>query len=185
MTPIAETDLRKMAPHVQWEFDMLCLAAQKSDVQRTTPRTNTTTSLCGTTTVTVTTVGPVFVQAQQHKTVESLIFEASLIHFRTLLHFLFANRKKGDLLRVFDGDVLAVDYVGPAWQTTRPVWLPEYWQRCNRLLAHLSIERPKYIENSTIEWPGLRDKIEHIEVVYVMFLRSLTIDRQAWFQQEA
>ena len=187
MTPINEDDLQKMASHVQWEFDMLRLAAQKSSTPctNTIPPTNTTTSLCGTTTVTVTTVGPVSVQVKQHRTVESLMLEASLIHFRILLHFLFANRRKSDFLRVFDGDVLAVDYVGLEWQPTRPVWLlPEYWQRCNRLLAHLSIERPEYIENRTIEWPGLRDKIEQIEVVYVLFLRSLTLDRQAWFQQE-
>jgi hypothetical protein len=180
MTPISEADLRNMAPHVQWEFDMLCLAAEKSRMSGA----NKTTGISGTTTTTVTifAVNPASVRSQQHKTVESLIFEASLVHFRILLHFLFANRQKGDFLRVFPGDVLALDY-GPSWQPTRPSWLHEYWTRCNKLLAHLSVERPKYIESRTIEWPGLRLKIEHVEVVYVMFLRCLTLDRQEWFQQ--
>jgi hypothetical protein len=183
MTPITESDLLKMAPHVQWEFEMLCLAAEKSGMQRNTPRTNTTTSVWGTTTVTVTTVGPLSVQAHQHKTVESLILEALLIHLRNLLHFLYANGQKDDLLRVLPGDVIACNYVGPSWQPTRPSWLREYWERCNRLLAHLSIERFGHIVNRTIEWQGLENKVEHIKAVYVMFLRSLTLDRQAWFQQ--
>jgi len=33
------------------------------------------------------------------------------------------------------------------------------------------------------EWQGLENKVEHIKAGYVMFLRSLTLDRQAWFQQ--
>jgi hypothetical protein len=132
--------------------------------------------------VTVTTTGPFSVQVQQHRTVESLILEALLIHLRNLMHFLYANRQTGDF-RVFPGDVIACDYVGPSWQPPHPSWLSEYWQRCNRLLAHLSLERAKCIENRTIEWPGLRNKIGHIEAVYVMFLRSLTLERQGWFQQ--
>ena len=179
MTPMSETDLRKVAFHVRWEFDMLGLAAEKVGVLRP----NTTTRAWGTTTITATAVGTLSVQAQQHKTVDSLIFEALLVHLRNLLQFLFANRlkQKDDPLRVLPGDVLACDYVGPAWRPTRPPWLTEYREGCNRLLAHLSIERPRYIENRTIEWPGLPDKIEHIKGVYVAFLRSLTLDRQAWF----
>jgi hypothetical protein len=181
--PITQTDLRNMASHIQWEFEMLCLAAEKSGMQPTTPRTNTTTSVWGTTTVTATTVGPLYVQAHQHKTLESLILEALLIHFRNLMHFLYANRQTGDL-RVLPGDVIACDYVGPSWQPPSPSWLSECWQRCNRLLAHLSIDRCRYIESRTIEWRGLDEKVEHIKAVYVSFLRSLTSGREAWFQPD-
>jgi hypothetical protein len=46
----------------------------------------------------------------------------------------------------------------------------------------LSIDRCRYVESGAIEWRGLDEKVEHIKAVYVNFLRSLTSDREAWFQ---
>jgi len=99
MTPITESDLLKMAPHVQWEFEMLCLAAERAvcsgphhephDNQRM-GNNHGDSDHCG----------PALRPSAQHKTVESLMFEALLIHLRNLLHFLYANGQKGDFLRV-------------------------------------------------------------------------------------
>jgi hypothetical protein len=178
MTHISEADLQRMAPHIRWEFEMFRLAAEKSGMLGA----GASVAQSETTTVVLMSSGSFHVK--QHKTVESLIFEALLIHFRILLQFFYASRQKGVIPRAVDGDVLARDYVGPLWHPTRPSWLPECWQRCNKLLAHLTIERPNYIENRTIAWQGFEGKVQHIEAGYAAFFRSLSPEKKPWFAQE-
>jgi len=168
-----------MAPHVQWEFDMLFPAAEKCAPPN--PTISFTSDITSTISSSVQAFGAV--RILRHKTVESLFLESLLVHLRNVLHFLFAVRSNPkDDIKVFATDVLASDYA-LEWQLARPLWLPEYWVRLNKLLAHLSMERMTYIENRKMEWPQLQEKVKDVSTAYIMFLRSLPLERQEWFRE--
>jgi hypothetical protein len=101
-----------------------------------------------------------------------LVFEAFLTHFRNLLQFFYGknDKKSQDQARAY--------HYG--WIAKRPKWYQAYSDRCDQLLAHLSYDRIKYIDEGTVQW--IFDvQIDQLRVEWNNFIQALSPERQAWF----
>jgi hypothetical protein len=162
----SEDTLRDMAPHIAWEFSMFDLAACETFYSGPKVKSDA----FGTTVVVMMSST---IKSVQHRTVDRLVFEAFLIHFRNLLDFFYGKRTHRN-------DILVSDYQSN-WVPNRPLWESTDRQRCNKLLAHITSDRLQYLKDGTIEWSGLTEKHRHIRTEWNAFLQSLPPERLNWF----
>ena len=97
--------------------------------------------------------------------------DALLIHTRVLMDFFFGQG--------IHDDVLAHHYTG-ATPRTAPPWCDAFKLKCNKLYAHLTYERTARRERDDHHWYDV--PVKEIEAEITNFLKSLTPERQEWFQ---
>jgi hypothetical protein len=107
------------------------------------------------------------------------MLETFLIHYRNLLDFFYADKK-----RSLAHDVRAADYVIDAkrWRDRRPHMDKEATsnrERVNALLAHLTYRRLRYEERN---WSDRR-MLRQIEELLAAFAEQLPPRRRRWFQR--
>ena len=107
------------------------------------------------------------------------LLETFLIHYRNLLDFFYADKR-----RWLQHDVKAADYVGDVkqWRARRPKMDKEASsnrERVNAQLAHLTYRRLRYDQRN---WSD-RKMLEQIEQLLDDFVRQLPAHRRRWFQR--
>lgn len=107
------------------------------------------------------------------------LLETFLIHYRNLLDFFYADKR-----RWLQHDVKAADYVADPreWRTRRPRMDKEAAsnrERVNAQLAHLTYRRLKYDQRN---WSD-RKMLRQIEELLDTFERQLPAHRRRWFQR--
>ncbi len=105
------------------------------------------------------------------------MLETFLIHYRNLLDFFYADKR-----RSLSHDVRAADFVAdyPRWRERRPRMDKEATsnrERVNAQLAHLTYRRLKYEER---HWSDRR-MARQIEEILQIFIEQLPPHRRRWF----
>jgi hypothetical protein len=99
--------------------------------------------------------------------------DALLIHFRVLMDFFFNEKEEQD-------DIRARHYTLGAPRKA-PAWYGEFSLKCNKLFAHLTYNRIAYRIDENNYWYDIPDKVLDMETEIIGFLKSLTLERLAWF----
>lgn len=110
---------------------------------------------------------------------QNAMLETFLIHYRNLLDFFYADKR-----RSLSHDVRAADYVADdrVWRRRRPRLdkeSSENRERVNAQLAHLTYRRLKYPRRN---WHDRR-MLRQIEALLASFVAELPPRRRRWFQQ--
>ena len=114
---------------------------------------------------------------------DAMIRESCLIHMRLLLDFFYP--RVVDPQKRKHVDIFVSDYVpAPEWRQTAkeladpPSWLPEFRNRLDCMLAHLTMKRFQF--DVQPEWK-VNEQFGHVEKLIVAFLTALPADMKAEF----
>lgn len=101
--------------------------------------------------------------------------DALLIHLRVLIDFFFGKETQDD--------VRAHHYTGEA-PRPYPAWYVEFREKCNKLFAHLTLDRTTRRLTARHEWyeiPTVATDMEAEISRFLISLKSLRPERLAWF----
>jgi hypothetical protein len=105
---------------------------------------------------------------------QALAIESTLIHARSLFCFFFRAGRKDD--------IVAGDFVAK-WASSPPPYLSEHLDRINKMLAHLTCARLKYIRSGDIKWDLSKMRGEII-ATFLIFLGKVPPDIATQLEQE-
>ena len=112
-----------------------------------------------------------------------MIRESCLIHMRLLLDFFYPriDPQKSQHEDVFVSDYLPERNWCPLDLANDPPWLPEYRERLDRMLAHLTMKRFEFEERRV--WKP-KEQFGGLERLIAAFLAALPTDVRAEFDPD-
>lgn len=107
-------------------------------------------------------------------------YTAWFVHYRAIMDFFNVCPH-----RVYGDDIIASDYVA-SWDDlrnaqTKPARACDYREAVNKLVAHLSDDRVKFIPTRKKKWKPNRELTAYLRRLAKVFVRNLPSDKKPWF----